>query len=74
MNRVIFIICLAYVCALTAVAFFKSLPILAAVGVFFLVFAGVLFLGLCVLAGQISRSDRDEANGTNHPDDLGSKN
>lgn len=47
---------------------------LAALGVCLLFSVGLVGLGLCVLAGQISREERDEANGLHHPDDLEGKN
>lgn len=47
---------------------------LAAIGVCLLVSLGFGGFGLCVLSGQISREERDEANGLKHPDNLEGKN
>ena len=41
-------------------------------GLLIAVFIGSL--GLCVMAGQLTREERDEANGLNHPTGLEGKN
>lgn len=46
----------------------------AAIGNTALIVLGFMGFGLCVMAGQVSRDDLDEANGLHHPDDLEDKN
>jgi hypothetical protein len=47
---------------------------LAALGVCCLIGFCVMGFGLCVMAGQVTDQDLDEANGLHHPDDLEGKN
>ena len=51
-----------------------SLPTLVALGCALLVGLGVMGFGLCVMSGEVSDQDLDEANGLRHPDDLEGKN
>lgn len=47
---------------------------LLAFGCCFLFCVGFLGLALCVMAGQVTPAELDEANGLRHPDDLEGKN
>ena len=46
----------------------------AAFGVGFFIGICVMGFGLCVMAGQVTKQDLDEANGLRHPDNLEGKN
>lgn len=46
----------------------------AAIGSTALIVLGFMGFGLCVMAGLISRADRNEANGLKHPTGLEGKN
>jgi hypothetical protein len=47
---------------------------LAALGALLLLIFGLGGFGLCIMDGQLTREERDEANGLNHPDGLEGKN
>ena len=47
---------------------------LKALGYCLLIALFIAALGLCVMAGQVTREERDEANGLKHPDGLEGKN
>jgi hypothetical protein len=51
-----------------------SHPTLAVLGCGLLIGLGVMGFGLCVMSGEVTDQDRDEANGLHHPDDLEGKN
>lgn len=76
---------LASIVAATVGLSLASLPTLAALGCAILIGLCVMGFGLCVMAGQITREDLDEANGETqhqldeanglkHPDDVEGKN
>ena len=66
---------LAAIAAATVGLALASLPTLAALGCALLIGLGAMGFGLCVMAGQVSDDDLDDANGhLRHPDDLEGKN
>jgi len=69
--RLLGLACIVAACLTLQLA---SAATLAALGALLLLIFCVFGFGLCVMAGQVTREERDEANGLKHPDGLEGKN
>lgn len=69
--RLLGLACIVVACLTLQLA---SAATLAALGALLLLIFGLGGFGLCVMAGQVTREERDEANGLNHPTGLEGKN